>query len=82
MGHERRKLLAADTASDRLLKSSPSGPTVGGSRRSRPLVGAGRHSLCARKAGKAGKMLSVMTRTPFLTFLTFLALGPQKKAEG
>jgi hypothetical protein len=46
------------------------------------LAGAGKHSACVRKARKVGKVLSCMTRPPFLTFLTFLALVPQKKAGG
>jgi len=46
------------------------------------LAGTGKHSSCARKVRKVGKVLSVKTRTPFLTFLTFLALGPRKKAAG
>ena len=46
------------------------------------LAGAGKHSAGVRKIRKVGKVLSVMTGTPFLTFLIFLALGPQKKAAG
>jgi hypothetical protein len=90
----RRKLLAADADSDRLLKSSPSGPAVGGPRQSwrtqggmsQPcqglLTGAAKHGFCVRKARKVGKVLSFMTPPPFLAFLTFLALGAPKKAAG
>jgi hypothetical protein len=48
-------------------------------------AGSGRRrkqSFCVRKARKVGKVLTFMTRTPFLTFLTFLASGAQKKAAG
>lgn len=46
------------------------------------LAGAGKHSACVRKVRKVGKVLSVMTCPRFLTLLTFLALGTQKKAAG
>ena len=78
------------------VKASPSGHTVcGGPRHSRrgqdgiskppsqgSLALAEKHSVCVRKVRKVRKLLSVMTRAPFPTFLTFLALGPQKKAGG
>src|SRR5262245_53444957 len=47
--------------------------------------GAGRRPkkrLLCRKVRKVGKVLSVMTRPRFLTFPTFLALGPRKRAAG
>src|SRR5262249_46008021 len=89
-GRRRRGAVVTSDA----VKSPPSGPRVGGpglSRRRyggifRPrqgsMVGAGNPNLGVGKVRKVGKVLSVMTETPFLTFPTFLALVPRKKAAG
>src|SRR5215472_16588348 len=42
----------------------------------------GQHSFHVTKVRKVGKMLIVMAEPPFLTFPTFLASVPQKKAAG